>query len=258
LTGQSIRYRRLRKRWLYVGVYGPDVMVCAARVAIGPAGQAFWGVWDRRAGALREHTRFARAGRIAVDTGGVAVDDGDVAIDLRLEPAGAPWAVRCPAGAAWTWTRKTPVRARGTVRIAGVARPVDAAGLIHESDGFHPRHTAWRWSAGVGRAEDGRAVAWNLVAGLNDPAAGSERAVWADGVPAEAPPADFADDLSAVSFPGGETLTFAEEARRARRDELGIVASDYEQPFGTFSGELPGGVRLAEGFGVMERHVARW
>jgi hypothetical protein len=37
-----------------------------------------------------------------------------------------------------------------------------------------------------------------------------------------------------------------------------VFASDYRQPFGTFSGTLPGGVELAEGFGVMERHVVRW
>jgi hypothetical protein len=34
--------------------------------------------------------------------------------------------------------------------------------------------------------------------------------------------------------------------------------SDYRQPFGTFTGELPGGFPLADGFGVMERHAVRW
>ena len=45
---------------------------------------------------------------------------------------------------------------------------------------------------------------------------------------------------------------------RARRDNLVVFSSDYRQPFGTFTGTLPGGVRLAEGFGVMERHDVRW
>jgi len=36
------------------------------------------------------------------------------------------------------------------------------------------------------------------------------------------------------------------------------VRSEYEQPFGTFRGTLPGGLELAEGYGVMERHVAVW
>ena len=36
------------------------------------------------------------------------------------------------------------------------------------------------------------------------------------------------------------------------------MRSSYAQPFGTFTGELPGGLRLAEGFGVMERHDVHW
>src|SRR2546421_138933 len=45
---------------------------------------------------------------------------------------------------------------------------------------------------------------------------------------------------------------------RAGRDSLLLVRSVYRQPFGTFSGELPGGVALAEGYGVMEEHEAWW
>jgi hypothetical protein len=34
--------------------------------------------------------------------------------------------------------------------------------------------------------------------------------------------------------------------------------SEYEQPFGTFAGELPGAGALREGWDVMERHDVRW
>ncbi len=37
-----------------------------------------------------------------------------------------------------------------------------------------------------------------------------------------------------------------------------IVSSRYEQPFGRFDGTLPGAGRLRHGWGVMERHEARW
>ena len=53
-------------------------------------------------------------------------------------------------------------------------------------------------------------------------------------------------------------LRFAARAERARRDELLLFASDYRQPFGGVTGTLPGGVELASGSGVMERHHARW
>lgn len=82
---------------------------------------------------------------------------------------------------------------------------------------------------------------------------GSERTVWIDGEPGEVGPVRFAPDLSAV---GG--LRFAAEAQRSRRENLGLVRSRYRQPFGTFSGTLPGPVALAEGYGVMEAHDVWW
>jgi len=125
--------------------------------------------------------------------------------------------------------------------------------VIDDTAGYYERHTSWQWSAGVGTATDGRAVAWNLVAGVNDPPRASERTVWVDGEPCEAGPSSFAADLSAV-----DGLTFTPEATRQRRENLIVVRSAYRQPFGTFAGELPGGIPLAEGYGVMEEHDAWW
>jgi hypothetical protein len=61
-----------------------------------------------------------------------------------------------------------------------------------------------------------------------------------------------------VRFAEGGALRFASEAVRERHDELLLARSDYVQPFGTFSGTLPGGLDLAAGLGVMEVHRARW
>ena len=52
-----------RKRWRYLGAFSDEVMVCAARVSVGPASQTFWAVWDRdREQAHRAH-RHAPPGR---------------------------------------------------------------------------------------------------------------------------------------------------------------------------------------------------
>jgi Protein of unknown function (DUF2804) len=154
-----------------------------------------------------------------------------------------------PHGDHYVWTRKRVARARG--RFDG--RPFELGAIVDESAGYHARHTAWRWSAGVGVAESGAAVAWNLVDGIHDADEASERTVWVDGVPHEVPPLAFADDLSSVG-----AVRFSSEAVRARRENLLVVRSDYEQPFGTFSGELPVVGPLREGWGVMERHDVRW
>jgi hypothetical protein len=247
------RMRRWRdgrplKRWRYVGLYGPGLSLCAARVRIGPLPQAFWAVWDGV--ALRERTVFRR--------GGLVLGDGVLRagpVDLRWQADGEEIAVTSRHGDSYIWTRKQPVRAHGTVD----GRAVELRGLVDDSAGYHARHTAWRWSAGVGEDAGGRALAWNLVDGVHDAPTGSERTVWVDGTPAEAPPATFAGDLTAVTFAGDDArLRFAEEARRARADDFKLLASDYVQPFGTFSGSLPGGVELARGWGVMERHDVRW
>jgi hypothetical protein len=242
--------RRPLKRWRYVGVYGPEAMLCAADVAIAGLGQQFWAVWDRV--QLRERTAL-RARPVAVPDGRLVVRDGDVEVDLELHDDGDAVEVASRHGRSYIWTRKQPVRARGTARIGSREIAVDAPGLIDDSAGYHARRTAWEWSAGGGTGAAGQRVVWNLVTGVHDGADVSERTVWVDGVAHAVPPAGFSPALDAVG-----DLRFAEEARRARRDELLVFASDYVQPFGTFAGTLPGGVELREGFGVMERHTARW
>ena len=155
-----------------------------------------------------------------------------------------------PHGAQYAWTRKrdgVPVRGR----VGG--REVGLRGIVDESAGSHARRTAWRWSAGVGAAASGEPVAWNLVDGLHDAPAASERTVWVAGSPHEVGPVQFAADLSSVG-----RLRFSAEAVRARRENRLLVRSDYEQPFGTFGGELPVAGPLREGWGVMERHDVRW
>src|ERR1044071_90580 len=43
-----IRGSRPLKRWVYVGAFGPDVMLCATQGRIGVIPFAWWAVWDRR------------------------------------------------------------------------------------------------------------------------------------------------------------------------------------------------------------------
>jgi hypothetical protein len=175
-------------------------------------------------------------------------------LDLQLvQPAGVE--VVSPHGRSYVWTRKhAPVHVRGHVSAAGRSWELDGDhGFVDESAGYHARRTAWRWSAGVGRSDDGRAVAWNLVDGVHDAPSASERTVWVDGEPREVEHQQFADDLGSVG-----ALVFTEWSARESSLNLLVMSNRYRQPFGEFSGELPCGLRLAEGFGVMEEHDVRW
>jgi uncharacterized protein DUF2804 len=250
-----VRGGRPLKRWRYVGVYGPDAMLCAGRVLVAGVPQAFWAVWDRRAGVLRERTRTGAARGVSLPGGAVRVRDRGVAVDLVLEAAGDVVEVASRHGAGTIWTRKQPATARGTIVLGGRTIAIDAPALVDDSAGHHARRTAWDWCAGAGRAADGRAVAWNLVAGVHDAPVRSERTVWVDGVAEEVGPVAFGADLASAG-----PLRFTAEAERRRHDRVafGLLESEYRQPFGAFSGTLPGGIALASGQGVMERHRARW
>jgi hypothetical protein len=235
-----VRGGRPLKRWTYVGAYGPELMVCAASARIGVVPVAWWAIWDRAARRLIQGHHSVR------------FESHRVTVPGRFELAlgdGAPVEVVSPHGRQYAWTRKRAITVRGQV----LGRPVDLSAIVDESAGYHARHTAWRWSAGVGTAASGEPVAWNLVEGIHDGDDVSERTVWIAGEPRHVRPQPFAADLSAV---GG--LRFTREAVRAARENLVLLRSDYEQPFGAFAGELPDAGPLREGWGVMERHEVTW
>ncbi|MEA2255137.1 MAG: hypothetical protein QOG35_1182 [Solirubrobacteraceae bacterium] len=254
------RARRMLKRWRYVGFYGPEAMLCVGSAHVGPTWQVWWAVWDRGERRLHERTRMlAGRGRVEVEEAGrVHVGDGGVTIDLELDE-GAGVETVTPAGGAWIWTRKQGhVPARGAVTLEGRRLELDGRAFVDESAGYHDRVTSWRWSAGTGVAAGGELVAWNLSDGIHDSLRDSERTIWVDGAAREVGPVRFGEDLGSVAFREGGRLDCHAEATRARDDNLLVFRSRYAQPFGTFSGTLPGGVELAEGYGVMESHDVRW
>lgn len=253
-----LRGGRPLKRWRYVGVYGPDWMLCVGDARIGPLPQRWWAVATPD-GELLERTTVGRGG-VRVEPGRLEVDARGFELRLELDE-GRPGAVETASASdrAHVWTRKHgDVAARGEIALGGRRTAVEAIAFIDESAGYHDRHTAWRWSAGVGRARSGARVAWNLVAGIHDDPDASERTVWVEGEPRELGIADFADDLSKVSTEDGGELHFSEWAAREENANLLLMRSRYRQPFGTFRGTLPGAGELAEGYGVMEEHDVFW
>lgn len=256
-----LRAGRPLKRWRYVGVFCEELFACAALIQVGPARQSFWAVCSRADGRLRERTSLLpRGGTVVLEPGRLRVRDRGVMLDLSLEE-GAALEARCTHGRGQVWTRKqVGVAARGVITLDGEPpRAIEALAAIDDTAGYHARHTEWWWSAGVGESPDGVPLAWNLVAGVNDPLTGSERAVWVDGAPHEVPPIVFTPDLSRISCAEDSSeLRFVAEAERRRHENLLIISSDYRAPFGTFSGTLPGNIPLAHGLGVAEHHRARW
>jgi hypothetical protein len=272
-----------RKRWRYTAAFCDELLLCAARVQVGPIGQSFWAVWDREAGRLHERTRtqlpLARGevwtepaaaddtGRIdwAPETGGSRVrieapaKEGEEHVRAFLAVGEGTWAESVSETGeddGYTWTRKRIVPIECDVRIGERRIRAEARGVEDESAGYHPHHTVWSWSAGVGRTTDGRDVGWNLVSGINDAPQRSERAIWVDGEPFEPGVVSF-EGLEAIALEEGR-LEFSAEAERRKEEKRAFVSYSYVQPFGSFSGSLGPGLELERGLGVMEHHDARW
>jgi len=246
-----------RKRWRYVGFYSPRLMLCVARAEVGPLGQCFWALWDREGERSYANTRLRPGSKeVRMEGDEIVIEARELRARLSLGDS-APVESICPSGSGWGWTRKragVPIAA--TVETADGSWQLDGFGVDDQSAGYQQRRTSWLWSAGVGRAVDGRPLAWNLVEGINDPPTSSERAIWTDGAAAEPAPVSF-DGLEAVEFADGTRLTFTPGSERSRDDNFLVFRSSYRHRFGDFSGSL-GGVELAEGFGVMEQHDAVW
>ena len=257
--GRMPAWRRGRplKRWRYLGAYSPEAQVCVAEVRIGAARQRFWAVAEPGRPIVTRTTMGA--GGVRIDGSRATVDAGDVRIELTADEDGGVESVHPSGRAGFVWTRKQAgIPMRGRVELEGRAIELDCLGVIDDTAGYHERRTSWRWCAGVGRTEDGAPAGWNLVVGVNDPPKASERAVWVEGVEFEPGPVEIPADLTRVGFAEGGELEFTPWSERAERTNLLLVRSDYRQPFGEFAGELPGGTRLAEGYGVMEWHDVRW
>ena len=246
------RNRRPLKRWRYVGAYAPELMLCAGDAWIGPLRQRFWALATPD-GRIREQTALVRAGGVRLSGTEVAIDGDGVRARLRVdETAGVE--TLSPHGESYIWTRKQGgVRVSGLIELDGEPIQFEARGVVDESAGYHARHTVWSWSAGVGISEDGQPVAWNLVTGVHDAEQASERTVWVDGSPTEVGPVEFADDLSRVAG-----LDFTEWAAREDNTNALLLKSKYRQPFGSFTGTLPDGTELREGYGVTESHDVYW
>jgi Protein of unknown function (DUF2804) len=283
------RGKRMRKRWRYVGVFADELFLCAARVHVGPLTQTFWAICDRAGGEMWERTRLLMPGargevwtehlggeEVVAELGDMGVLDyapdegslvridandreaGDVRVFLRFGTG--TWAESvCPTDEGqYVWTRKrVGVPVECDIRVGERRWRFDGLGMEDESAGYHPRHTIWSWSTGLGTTVDGRTVGWNLVSGVNDPPRRSERAIWVDGAPVEPGPVEF-EGLEAIEFDEGSRLTFNREFERVKSENRFLVRYTYRQPFGTFAGQLPGGLELGEGLGVMEFHDATW
>ena len=146
----------------------------------------------------------------------------------------------------------------GTIEAGGESWQLDGLWAVDDdSAGYHHRHTDWHWSAGVGRAADGRGGRLEPGQRHQRPAARSERAIWVDGDPREPEPVAFRRPRRGRASPTARGSTSPPSPSAPATTTCWLVRSRYRHLFGTFTGSLDG-IELAAGFGVMEEHSAVW
>src|SRR4029453_14561479 len=122
-----LRGLRPLKRWRYVAVYAPELMLCVGNARVAGVPQRWWAV------ALPDGRLF----------------EGRRSPPISLSLGSAPAIeVVSPHGGSYIWTRKqagVPVSA--SVQVGGANYSIEGEyGFVDESAGYHARHTAWRWS----------------------------------------------------------------------------------------------------------------
>lgn len=289
----ALQRRLVEKRWQYLFVATPEMMLALAVIDCGYLSSGICAVFDRGSRRLlvddnpvlppicaqvgeepgegmsarllgpRIHARMQRAGdRISVQANWAHAD-----VDLLLDASGAPAPITAiaPVGPAGRFdlTQKTVlVPAEGEVRAGNVRFPVrgELAGLDY-THGLLARETSWRWAFAGGRAGS-RLVAFNFSEGFLQ--GEGENVAWIEGEPRAMGPVRFAFQPETPmaawrvqSADGRVDLAFQPEGFRRQTVDLKLIRSRYLQPFGTFSGRIDG-VAVDGLAGVTEDHEARW
>lgn len=193
--------------------------------------------------------------------------------NLDDEPRSQPMAL-CTRTAAngWTFTQKI-AGVRATGHAGGSFGEVDLAeiGAFAHYDytvGYLRRETFWNWACFSGEA-DGRVVGLNLSCGVNETSY-SENCLWVDGALVPVGLARFDYDRArphvghwtVTTADGAVDLMFEPEGVHEEKVNVLLVASNFKQVFGRFSGVLRTGdagvIEIKDQYGFVEDQYAKW
>lgn len=289
-------WRRLHhKRWHYVGLGNDEVFIGVAIVDVGWVSSAFAYVFDRRERRLladwtQDGLPVLQAGvsdaplagaqawfrgpgarlslrHVAPDALLLDVTAPGLRIEASLDLQGMapPLLAIGPidGGLAHATQKTTALPVRGWAQAAGRPFPLDSAwAAVDASNGLLARETAWRWASAHAPG-----LGFNLQQGYFG---GHENVLWLDGQPIALGAATFEFDAARPLDPwrvrtadGVLDLVFTPEGARTADKDLGIAASRYVQPVGTFSGTVRASPAAAPRavqrlLGVTEDHHSRW
>ncbi len=171
----------------------------------------------------------------------------------------------------WVYANKVAGKTvTGTLTRAGNTQTLEALGACGHHDfsaGYMRRETFWNWAC-LSTEADGKRIGLNLSCGVNETTF-SENCLWVDDVmiPTDGVMFDYQrDDLMQPwrirSLCGRVDLTFTPSGNHRERLNLGLFASNFNQLFGRFDGELRlddgSTIAISNRFGFVEEQYAKW
>jgi hypothetical protein len=172
----------------------------------------------------------------------------------------------------WVFTQKTAgLVAKGTFTVHDKTYDLgsmNALGSVDWSCGFMRRETAWNWACFSGQDELGRTIGLNLASGVNETGT-TENGLWVDGKLYKLDGVRFEFNRQAMDQPwkvlsecGRVALDFQPQGCRSEKLNVGVLASNFKQMFGHYSGSImddEGNPVVFSGVpGYAEDHYAKW
>jgi hypothetical protein len=220
--------------------------------------------------------RFAMHADAAPRVRRLEVDAGPISINATFTeetPPMEPMRLCTRAGATgWVYARKTAgLVMSGTLRWDDVTYDLGAIDIHGHHDwsaGFMRRETFWNWGCLAGRTVEGPIAGLNVSCGVNETSV-TENCFWIDGRLHKVDTVAFDYDQRDLMKPwrlrsadGRVALDFVPEGMHVERLNALVLATNFHQLFGRFTGTLTTGAgerhAVANLLGFCEDHYAKW
>ncbi|WP_284377843.1 DUF2804 domain-containing protein [Litoribrevibacter albus] len=292
--------KRKFNQFHFIGVLTEDFMAGLAIVDLKLVSNCFFYVWTKEQGLLIEksvispfglgarlssspdeaNSHFSFMGtKASIEQSGpttrVRLNSKQVQVDFSLHQGQnyEPLRVCSQAGyTGWVYTQKTAgLEANGHISIKGQnfdLKAMNALGSVDWSCGYMRRETAWNWACFSGRDELDRTIGLNLASGVNETGT-TENGLWVDGKLHKLGGVRFEFDRNHMERPwrvvsecGRVTLEFHSQGCRSEKLNVGLLASNFKQMFGHYSGSIlddeGNPVVFKNVPGYAEDHYAKW
>lgn len=171
------------------------------------------------------------------------------------------------------YTHKVAAPAEGVIKLGAQEIVIDrkeSIALLDEQKTYYPYVSFWKWATAAGYNEYGELLAFNLCQNMiTDDEDFNENCMWVDGKIFCLKAARFQFEEHNVLHPwkvrtedGYMDLLFSPSGERSEKISIGVIGSDFHQPFGMYNGRFKDETNriypINNFFGLAEHHVTRY